>query len=187
VVEIIYPAKLRRGGEIRVIAPSISRGMVTEYDHTAIIDRRFAELGLAISYGAHVDERDPFDSSAVVSRVADLHAAFADPAIAAVMTVIGGYNSNELLPSLDWELIRANPNLVSGDHRNTRPDSVGSGSEVGEWIGFRMPSGCGSPSCWPREHRSGGCTRKSTGLGMPSGGRSSRCTARRSGNRGGRR
>jgi len=43
--------------------------------------------------------------------VADLHAAFADPAVAAVMTVIGGYNSNELLPSLDWELIRANPNL----------------------------------------------------------------------------
>ena len=77
-VEIIYPPKLRRGDEIRVIAPSMSRTMVTEYDHTAIIERRFADLGLAISYGAHVDERDAFDSSAVGSRVADLHAAFAD-------------------------------------------------------------------------------------------------------------
>jgi muramoyltetrapeptide carboxypeptidase LdcA involved in peptidoglycan recycling len=114
VVEVTYPAKLRRGDEIRVIAPSMSRAMVTEYDHTAIIERRFAELGLAISYGAHVDERDDFDSSAAGSRVADLHAAFADPAIAAVMTVIGGYNSNELLPSLDWELIRANPKIFCG-------------------------------------------------------------------------
>jgi muramoyltetrapeptide carboxypeptidase len=114
VVEIIYPAKLRRGDEIRVIAPSMSQTMVTEYDHTAIIERRFADLGLAISYGAHVDERDAFDSSAVGSRVADLHAAFADPAIAAVMTVIGGYNSNELLPSLDWGLIRANPKVFCG-------------------------------------------------------------------------
>ena len=113
-VEVIYPAKLRRGDEIRVIAPSMSRAMVTEYDHTAIIERRFAELGLAISYGARVDERDDFDSSAAGARVADLHAAFADPAIAAVMTVIGGYNSNELLPSLDWELIRANPKSFCG-------------------------------------------------------------------------
>jgi muramoyltetrapeptide carboxypeptidase LdcA involved in peptidoglycan recycling len=29
VVEIIYPAKLRRGDEIRVIAPACSRAMVT--------------------------------------------------------------------------------------------------------------------------------------------------------------
>jgi muramoyltetrapeptide carboxypeptidase LdcA involved in peptidoglycan recycling len=72
VVEVLYPAKLRRGGEIRVIAPSCSRAMVTEHDHTGIIEGRFAELGLSLSYGAHVDERDAFDSSAVRSRVADL-------------------------------------------------------------------------------------------------------------------
>jgi muramoyltetrapeptide carboxypeptidase len=114
VVEIIYPAKLRRGDHVRIVAPSCSRAMVTEHDHTGIIEERFAELGLSLSYGAHVDERDAFDSSAVGSRVADLHAAFADPAVAAIMTVIGGYNSNELLPSLDWELIRANPKIFCG-------------------------------------------------------------------------
>ena len=113
-VEIIYPAKLRRGDQIRIVAPSCSRAMVTEHDHIPIIEERFAELGLSLSYGAHVDERDAFDSSAVGSRVADLHAAFADPAVAAIMTVIGGYNSNELLPSLDWELIRANPKIFCG-------------------------------------------------------------------------
>ena len=113
-VEILYPAKLRRGDELRIVAPSRSRAMVTEHDHTATIEGRFAELGLSLSYGAHVDERDSFDSSAIGSRVADLHAAFADPSVAAVMTVIGGYNSNELLPSLDWELIRANPKIFCG-------------------------------------------------------------------------
>src|SRR5215470_2678397 len=102
------------GDEIRVIAPSCSRAMVTEHDHTGIIEARFAELGLSLSYGAHIDERDDCDSSAVASRVADLHAAFADPAVAAVMTVIGGYNSNELLPSLDWELIRTHPKIFCG-------------------------------------------------------------------------
>jgi len=46
--------------------------------------------------------------------VADLHAAFADPEVAAVLTVIGGYNSNELLPHLDWDLIAANPKVFCG-------------------------------------------------------------------------
>jgi muramoyltetrapeptide carboxypeptidase len=88
--------------------------MVNEHDHSAIIEDRFASLGLRLSYGEHVDERDAFDSSPVPSRVADLHAAFADPAVAAIMTVIGGYNSNELLPYLDWDLIRANPKIFCG-------------------------------------------------------------------------
>ena len=113
-MELTYPPKLRPGDEVRVIAPSRSRAMVNEHDHTAIIERRFAALGLRLSYGAHVDERDAFDSSPVPSRVADLHAAFADPAVAAIMTVIGGYNSNELLPCLDWDLIRANPKIFCG-------------------------------------------------------------------------
>jgi len=88
--------------------------MVNEHDHTAVIDARFADLGLRLSYGEHVDERDEFDSSSVSSRVADLHAAFADPDVAGVLTVIGGHNSNELLPFLDWDLIAANPKVFCG-------------------------------------------------------------------------
>ncbi|UBU18694.1 S66 peptidase family protein [Nonomuraea gerenzanensis] len=109
-----FPRKLTRGDVVRVVAPAGSRAMVTEHDHTAVIEARFAELGLTLTYGRHVDERDAFDSSAVASRVADLHDAFADPSVAAILTVIGGYNSNELLPYLDWELIRANPKIFCG-------------------------------------------------------------------------
>jgi muramoyltetrapeptide carboxypeptidase LdcA involved in peptidoglycan recycling len=61
-----------------------------------------------------VDERDDFDSSSVASRVADLHEAFADPEVAAVLTVIGGFNSIELLPHLDWDLIAAHPKVLCG-------------------------------------------------------------------------
>ncbi len=88
--------------------------MVTEHDHSALIEERFARMGLRLSYGAHVDERDNLDSSSVASRVADLHAAFADPEVAGILTVIGGFNSNELLPYLDWDLIAANPKILCG-------------------------------------------------------------------------
>ncbi|MFF3667305.1 S66 family peptidase [Microtetraspora malaysiensis] len=113
-MERIFPTKLGKGDTIRVVAPARSRAMVTEHDHTDIIERRFAKLGLNVSYGRHVDERDPLDSSSVASRIADLHDAFADPSVSAILTVIGGYNCNELLPFLDWELIRDNPKILCG-------------------------------------------------------------------------
>jgi muramoyltetrapeptide carboxypeptidase len=109
-----FPAKLRRGDTVRVVAPARSRALVAEHDHSAVIDARFAEMGLRLTYGEHVDERDDFDSSTVASRVTDLHAAFADPGVAAILTVIGGFNSNELLPHLNWELVAANPTILCG-------------------------------------------------------------------------
>ncbi|GAA4571509.1 S66 family peptidase [Planotetraspora kaengkrachanensis] len=113
-MDAIFPPKLSEGDVIRVVAPARSRAMVAEHDHAHIIESRFADLGLTLSYGRHVDERDSFDSSSIASRVADLHEAFADSSVAAIMTVIGGYNCNELLPFLDWELIRANPKILCG-------------------------------------------------------------------------
>lgn len=47
-------------------------------------------------------------------RVDDIHAAFADDGVAAVLCGIGGNHSNQLLPLLDYELIGANPKLFQG-------------------------------------------------------------------------
>lgn len=110
----VVPPKLRPDDTVRVVAPARSRSLVSEHDHSAIIDARFAELGLRLTYGDHVDERDDFESSPVASRVADIHAAFADPGVAGILTVIGGFNSNELLDHLDWGLIAAHPKVFCG-------------------------------------------------------------------------
>lgn len=111
---ITLPPRLRPGDLVRVVAPSLSRSLVMEHDHTRIIEKRFTQLELRLSYGAHVDERDIFDSSPIASRVADLHEAFLDPEVRAVLTVIGGANSNELLPYLDFDLIGAHPKVLCG-------------------------------------------------------------------------
>ena len=110
----IVPRKLRRGDTVRVVAPARSARIVTEHAASGLIEKRFAALGLRLTFGEHVDERDDFDSSSVASRVADLHAAFADPEVAGIITAIGGFNSNELLPYLDWDLIGANPKIFCG-------------------------------------------------------------------------
>jgi microcin C7 resistance protein, putative len=46
--------------------------------------------------------------------VADIHAAFADESVDAILATIGGFNCNELLPYLDFELIARNPKIFCG-------------------------------------------------------------------------
>lgn len=113
-MEAIHPRKLERGDLIRVIAPARSGAVVMEHGHAGLIKERLNALGLRLSFGEHVDERDSFDSSSIESRVADLHAAFADPEVKGILTAIGGFNSNELLPHIDWDLIAANPKVLCG-------------------------------------------------------------------------
>jgi LD-carboxypeptidase N-terminal domain len=88
-VDVILPPRLRPGSHLRVIAPARSRALVLENDHSEIAERRLHELGFTVSYGAHVDERDRYDSSPVESRLADLHDAFADPQVDGVLWLPG--------------------------------------------------------------------------------------------------
>lgn len=47
-------------------------------------------------------------------RLADLHTAFADPAIKGILAARGGYGCMRLLPKINWELIRRHPKVLMG-------------------------------------------------------------------------
>ena len=51
---------------------------------------------------------------AVLQRCSEIHNAFADPEVKAIVCTIGGLSSNELLPHLDYSLIKANPKIFCG-------------------------------------------------------------------------
>ncbi|HLX53384.1 MAG TPA: S66 peptidase family protein [Aquella sp.] len=107
------PTKLVKGDKICVIAPSRSLSLISE-ESRDIAKKRFEELGLVLSFGKHVEETNDFVSSSVESRTEDLHTAFADASVKAVITVIGGFNSNQLLQYIDWDLIKSNPKIFCG-------------------------------------------------------------------------
>ena len=109
----IYPAKLKKGDMVRIIAPSLSMAIISS-GVREVAARRFSEMGLNVSYGKHVEEKNESNSSSIELRVADIHEAFADKSVKAVITVIGGFNGNSLLRYLDWELIKANPKIFCG-------------------------------------------------------------------------
>jgi len=107
------PRKLQPGDTIRVVTPARSLALIDGATRD-IADRRLQEMGLRVTFGGHVEESDAFASSSIHARIEDLHEAFADPQVAAILTVIGGYNSNQLLRDIDWELIRAHPKILCG-------------------------------------------------------------------------
>lgn len=109
----LLPPRLRPGDQVRVVAPAASLSCVGEEVRERAAGR-LAGLGLQVTYGEGAAERDVFESSSVQTRVADLHAAFADPEVAAVLTALGGFNSNQLLPALDYELIGRHPKVFCG-------------------------------------------------------------------------
>jgi len=109
-MEKIYPQKLRIGDEVRIIAPSRSMAIISK-ETREIANKRFADLGLKLSFGKHIEESDEFISSSIKSRIEDFHDAFSNKN---VITAIGGFNSNQLLRYLDWDLIKENPKIFCG-------------------------------------------------------------------------
>ncbi|EKE04823.1 MAG: hypothetical protein ACD_19C00432G0019 [uncultured bacterium] len=109
----IYPDKLKTGDEVRVIAPAMSYSIFSE-ELKEIANKRFEELGLNLTFGKHIDEKNDFTSSLIESRIEDLHEAFSDKNVKAIFTAIGGANSNQLLNYIDWELIKNNPKIFCG-------------------------------------------------------------------------
>jgi muramoyltetrapeptide carboxypeptidase len=109
----VIPPRLRRGDEGRVVSPAVSLGFIPE-DQRLTARVRLEGLGLRCSFSPNAEVMDRFDSSPVEARVSDLHEAFLDPGVKAMLTTLGGYNSNQLLGHLDYDLIRENPKIFCG-------------------------------------------------------------------------
>ncbi len=112
-MDFIFPDKLKAGDEVRIISPSRSLAIISEQTRS-IANKRLADLGLTLSFGKHVEEIDEFNSSSVASRLEDLHQAFNDSNVKGILTVVGGFNSNQLLKQVDWSLIKSNPKVFCG-------------------------------------------------------------------------
>jgi muramoyltetrapeptide carboxypeptidase LdcA involved in peptidoglycan recycling len=112
-MEKIYPQKLKKGDEVRVIVSSRSFSLLSE-ETIKIANERLSELGIKVTFGKHIMETDEFLSSSIESRIEDLHEAFLDKNVKAILTVLGGFNANQLLRYIDWDIIKNNPKVFCG-------------------------------------------------------------------------
>ncbi len=106
--------RLKKGDHIRVVSPSSSIERIGGFEANVAAKEKLEALGFRLSFSEHYFKNDIFDSAPIASRVADLEAAFANETIDAILTTIGGFNCNELLPYLDFDLIAQNPKIFCG-------------------------------------------------------------------------
>lgn len=95
---------------MRVVAPAMSMGIIGARVRKVAVER-LEGMELRVSFGRHCEE---MESSSVKSRVEDLHEAFADTGVGGILTVIGGFNSIQLLEKIDWDLVGQNPKIFCG-------------------------------------------------------------------------
>ncbi|MBI2345201.1 LD-carboxypeptidase [Candidatus Dependentiae bacterium] len=112
-MEYHKPPLLKNGAHIRIIAPSLSTNLLTpQIIYSA--KQRYEEMGFSTSFSQNCFECDDFQSSSIKSRIKDLHDAFLDPTVDGIVAAIGGYNSNQLLSHINFDLIAKNPKPFCG-------------------------------------------------------------------------
>jgi len=107
----IYPSKLQKGDEIRVIAPARNMNLLSQDTINRAVNRLQREW-FKVSFWKNVYKNNIFLSSSIEDRICDLHEAFIDKKVKAVFSVVWGYTSNQMLDYIDYELIKANPKIL---------------------------------------------------------------------------
>lgn len=105
--------RLQKGDEIRVIAPSRSLSVVRKKVFKEALNHLQSQ-GYSITFSKHSSEVEYADSASIQVRVEDLHEAFLDPNVKAILTAIGGFSPNQILEYIDYSLIQKNPKIICG-------------------------------------------------------------------------
>lgn len=110
---LLKPTGLKPGDTIGFFSPSSAA--------TAWAPHRFeraqhflAAQGFGLKAGALTGAQDHWRSGSIAARAAELNALICDPQVRAIMSVIGGNNSNSLLPYLDYEALKKDPKILIG-------------------------------------------------------------------------
>lgn len=111
-MEILKPPKLNKGDVVGVISPSspvvskreLSRGMriLESLDFKPKLGPKALEVHANYQAGTRED------------RLHDLHKMFVDDEVKAIFCASGGYASIQLLPDIDWDVVRKNPKIFVG-------------------------------------------------------------------------
>ncbi|WP_214771635.1 MULTISPECIES: S66 peptidase family protein [unclassified Exiguobacterium] len=107
------PARLKEGDTIAIVSPASAIA--------AYVPRRLQRgietlerMGFQVLVMPNATAVHSHTAGTIGERVQDLHMAFRDPEVKAIIATIGGFNSHQLLDELDYDLIRDNPKILLG-------------------------------------------------------------------------
>lgn len=107
---LIKPAQLKRGDLIGLTAPSGST-------NATYLEQRVKHLeasGFKVKVSKNILAVRGNTAGTIAERVADLHEMFSDRDVRAIWTLRGGSGASQLLPAIDYGLIRRHPKIFIG-------------------------------------------------------------------------
>ncbi|MBL8310320.1 MAG: LD-carboxypeptidase [Burkholderiales bacterium] len=106
----IKPPALRRGDLVALFSP----GGAVEDSLIHRSTQHLESLGLRVMHAARLRAVRGNTAGTIGQRLTDVHALFANPEVRALWAVRGGSGTAQLLPYLDYDLVRRNPKIVVG-------------------------------------------------------------------------
>lgn len=109
-MEIIKPRALKAGDTVGLIAPASSATQDKMKKAIQVLE----SLGLEVKVGKTCTANYGYLSGKDELRAGELNEMFADPQIAGIICLRGGYGTPRILDMLDYEMIRKNPKIFVG-------------------------------------------------------------------------
>jgi muramoyltetrapeptide carboxypeptidase len=106
----IYPAALKQGDTIAIVAPAGPMSPEEVKRGAAVL----GSLGFNVRLPGDLDRQHRFFAGDDKLRAEELMAAFADDEVDALFAARGGYGTMRLLDRLDYDVIRTHPKIVVG-------------------------------------------------------------------------
>ena len=110
-MDILKPQALKPGDTIGIVAPASHSALPSALWNGR---RSLEALGFRTVTAPHLGDRHGFLAGRDADRLADLEGMFTDPDIHGIVCLRGGYGSARMLPSMDFEVVRANPKVLVG-------------------------------------------------------------------------
>lgn len=106
----ILPKPLKKWDTIWVIAPSSTMKTVSK-ENLTIAEKYFSKFWINVKYWKYCNNDFYWSWWTIEERVEDLMNMFLDEEISCVMPIFWWYTSNQLLPYLDYGIIKSNPKI----------------------------------------------------------------------------
>lgn len=98
---------------IMVCTLSRSLGMICE-ENIEQSKRKLEQIGFHVEFSKNSSCTDIFISSSIKKRVMDLHDSLKNSNVDIILPVLGGYNCNQLLDYINYDLFRKYPKIICG-------------------------------------------------------------------------
>lgn len=111
---MIYPKFLQPGSQILVISPSDGNSEPLAESRITMAANKFEKRGYSVLLGKDIFHSEKSRSADALKRVEEIHNGISDSNIQLLIASAGGEYAMEILPYLDFSIVRKNPTWIQG-------------------------------------------------------------------------